>query len=326
MSSWPSAAEMGTNGELDVEKTIEAMEKSFENLECINKVNINSIKKLTDEYDILSQSYNEDFETLTYNATEEVKKLSENKYTEESIRKLAEDRKKHEENLERRISEIRKELDAAEQESSKLHKQALDSIKQIKESQVIEALSKIKDLGEDCYYLKDLNETLKLKEGKSMEALNKAHKAILEDAIVDPHSRRSFNRYIGELYSAPFMDAMRKIYNCGKKEAFYLARPIYQVWEKYLQDPDWRPLKVVHVDGQPKEIIDEDDPKLKNLKIEYGESVHEAVTEALTERMQYNPVERRGVELLWDHEQNRPATVGEAVAHLVQLLQDYWEE
>ena len=83
--------------------------------------------------------------------------------------------------MERRISDIRKELDAAEQESSKLHNQALDSIKQIKESQVIEALGKIKDLGEDCYYLKDLNETLKLKEGKSMEALNKAHKAILED-------------------------------------------------------------------------------------------------------------------------------------------------
>ncbi|XP_063936457.1 factor of DNA methylation 3-like [Daucus carota subsp. sativus] len=131
---------------------------------------------------------------------------------------------------------------------------------------------------------------------------------------------------MGELFFAPFRDAMRKKYNCGEKEAFYLARPIYQVWEKYLQDPDWRPLKVVHVDGQPKEIIDEDDPKLKNLKIEYGESVHEAVTEALTERMQYNPVERRGVEFLWDHEENRRATVGEAVAHIVQLLQDYWEE
>ena len=61
MSSSPSAAEMGNNGELDVEKTIEAMEKSFENLECINRVNINSIKKLTDEYDILSQSYNEGY-------------------------------------------------------------------------------------------------------------------------------------------------------------------------------------------------------------------------------------------------------------------------
>ena len=77
-------------------------------------------------------------------------------------------------------------------------------------------------------------------------------KLIVLQAIVDPHSGRSFSRYMGELHSAPFVDAMRKKYNCGEKEAFYLARPIYRVWEKYLQDPHWRPLKVVHVDGQPK--------------------------------------------------------------------------
>nr|XP_017256580.1 PREDICTED: factor of DNA methylation 3-like [Daucus carota subsp. sativus] len=189
-------------------------------------------------------------------------------------------KKKHEENLERRISEIRKELDAAEEESLKLHKQALDSIKQIKESQ----------------------------------------------AISDRYNYRSFNCYnVGELYFMPFMDAMQEKYNCEEKEAFYLARAIYQVWEEYLQDPNWHPLKVVHVNGQPKEIIDEDDPKLKNLKIQYGESVHEAVTEALTERMQYNPVERRAVEVLWNGKQNRPATLGEGIGKLVQLLQE-WEE
>lgn len=59
MSCSPSASEMGNYSDLDVEKAIEAIEESFENLQCLDRVNLNSVKNLYDEYDKLSQSYNE---------------------------------------------------------------------------------------------------------------------------------------------------------------------------------------------------------------------------------------------------------------------------
>lgn len=70
------------------------------------------------------------------------------------------------------------------------------------------------------------------------------------------------------------------------------------------------------------EIIDEDNEKLKSLKKDYGEEVCDAVTTALMERMQYNPVERRAVEDLWNYKQNRRATVGEGVAYLLEIWDD----
>lgn len=60
MSSSPSAAQMGKYcSELDVGKAIKAMEESFENLQRLDRVNINSMKKLFDEHDELSQSNND---------------------------------------------------------------------------------------------------------------------------------------------------------------------------------------------------------------------------------------------------------------------------
>lgn len=61
------------------------------------------------------------------------------------------------------------------------------------------------------------------------------------------------SKNIGELNFTTFMKAMEIKYNCEKEvDAFYLANPVYELWEKYLQSPDWHPLKVVNVDGQPK--------------------------------------------------------------------------
>lgn len=69
------------------------------------------------------------------------------------------------------------------------------------------------------------------------------------------------------------------------------------------------------------EIIDEEDERLKSLKNDYGQELYDAVTTALTERMQYNPVKRCAAKVLWNYKQNRLATVGEGVAQLL----DFWD-
>ncbi|KAL9690529.1 hypothetical protein QQ045_010931 [Rhodiola kirilowii] len=69
------------------------------------------------------------------------------------------------------------------------------------------------------------------------------------------------------------------------------------------------------------EIIDEEDPKLKSLREDLGEDVFVAVTTALKEINEYNPVGRYIVTELWNFELGRKAKLQEGVALLVKLCQ-----
>ena len=68
-----------------------------------------------------------------------------------------------------------------------------------------------------------------------------------------------------------------------------------------------------------KEIIDEEDDMLKNLKREYGEQVYNAVTVALNERNEYNLYGRNPEPELWNFNENRRATLKEVALHIVNL-------
>ena len=52
---------------------------------------------------------------------------------------------------------------------------------------------------------------------------------------------------MGELDSKPFHEAMKTKYN--EEEAEDRASELCSLWEEYLKDPDWHPLKVITVDG-----------------------------------------------------------------------------
>ena len=51
---------------------------------------------------------------------------------------------------------------------------------------------------------------------------------------------------MGELDSKPFHEAMKRKYN--EEEAEDRASELCSLWEEYLKDPDWHPLKVIKVD------------------------------------------------------------------------------
>ena len=86
---------------------------------------------------------------------------------------------------------------------------------------------------------------------------------------------------MGELESKPFHEAMQRKYN--KEEAEDRASELCSLWEEYLKDPDWHPLKVITVDGNHQQVIDEEDEKLNDLRKELDDEVYKVVTTALME-------------------------------------------
>lgn len=53
---------------------------------------------------------------------------------------------------------------------------------------------------------------------------------------------------MGELESKPFHEAMKRKYS--EAEADERATELCSLWEEYLRDPEWHPIKVVTLDGK----------------------------------------------------------------------------
>jgi CRISPR/Cas system-associated exonuclease Cas4 (RecB family) len=68
------------------------------------------------------------------------------------------------------------------------------------------------------------------------------------------------------------------------------------------------------------EILDEEDEKLKSLKDELGDEVHDAVAIALKELNEYNPSGRYTIPELWNFREGRKASLKEGVSYLMQRL------
>ncbi|PWA48365.1 putative domain XH, Zinc finger-XS domain protein [Artemisia annua] len=65
----------------------------------------------------------------------------------------------------------------------------------------------------------------------------------------------------------------------GQENAIKLA----SLWQKHLGDPSWHPVKVITVDGQIKEIINEEEEKIRSLKDGFDEDVYNTIVTALNE-------------------------------------------
>ncbi|WZZ34213.1 hypothetical protein YC2023_017614 [Brassica napus] len=79
------------------------------------------------------------------------------------------------------------------------------------------------------------------------------------------------------------------------------------------------------VDGKPflKEVVDDEDDKLKKLSEELGEDVMNAVKTALEELNDFNPSGRYSVPALWNFEHGRKATLSEGIAHMTQQIKNF---
>lgn len=69
------------------------------------------------------------------------------------------------------------------------------------------------------------------------------------------------------------------------------------------------------------EVVNDEDPRLKQLWIEYGDDVCNAVKTALSEVNEYNPSGRYVVSELWNFRKNRKATMKEVLRFIFQQME-----
>lgn len=65
-------------------------------------------------------------------------------------------------------------------------------------------------------------------------------------------------------------------------------------------------------------VIVEDDEKLRELKENYGDGVHNAIIKALFEINEYNPSGRYITSELWNYDEGRRATLKEGASVLLK--------
>ncbi|CAK9169675.1 unnamed protein product [Ilex paraguariensis] len=123
---------------------------------------------------------------------------------------------------------------------------------------------------------------------------------------------------MGELDQKPFLDVAKRKY--PDKIADDKALELCSLWESYLRDPHWHPFKVVAVEGgeDHKEIIDEEDTRLKFLKNDLDNKAYMAMAAALLEVNKYNPSSRYAVSELWNYNEGREATLKEGVSYVLK--------
>ncbi|XP_050277248.1 protein INVOLVED IN DE NOVO 2-like [Quercus robur] len=213
-----------------------------------------------------------------------------------NVLKLAEDQKRQKEELHKRIIQLEKQLDAKQELELEIERLrgSLNVMKHMGDNGDVEIVEKVdtilKQLREKEGELEDLealNQTLIVKERKSNDELQEAQNELVND-LKDLASRAHIGvKRVGELDSKPFHEAMRRKYN--EEEAEDRASELCSLWEEYLKDPDWHPLKVITVVGNHQQVIDEEHEKLNDRRKELGDEVYNAVTAALMEINEYNP-------------------------------------
>ncbi|KAI3470743.1 hypothetical protein Pfo_027406 [Paulownia fortunei] len=254
----------------------------------------------------------------------------EQRKADEKVMKLAEEQKKQKENLHKRIILLEKQLDAKQAVQLEIEqlRGKLNVMKHMGDEGDLEVLNKVdlllKALREkegDLEDLEALNQTLIVQERKRNDELQDARKELVNGLKEMSTNAHIGVKRMGELDSKPFHEAMKRKYN--EAEADERATELCSLWEEYLRDPEWHPIKVVNINGKHQAVIKEDDEKLRDLMENYGDEVYNAVTAALFEINEYNPSGRYIISELWNYNEGRRANLKEGVAVLLKQWRFY---
>ncbi|CAM8920417.1 unnamed protein product [Rhodiola kirilowii] len=304
---------------LQIETQMRNSEEQREELKKREARNESEMKKLLEEIE-MNKSKNSSLELASL----------EHQKADASVFRLAEDQKRQKEELHKKIIQLEKQIDAKhalEVEITTLRGN-LNVERQLATGGDVEKIKKVeemmqvlRDKEEELDTVETLTQDLIVKERKSNDEVQDARKELingLKDMGGSGPKKIGVKR-MGDLDSKPFHEALKRKWN--EDEADERAMELCSLWQEYLKDPGWHPFKMVMVNGGHKEIIDEEDPKLKSLREDLGEDVFVAVTTALKEINEYNPSGRYIITELWNFEQGRKAKLQEGVALLVKLWQ-----
>ncbi|KAL5703522.1 hypothetical protein ACHQM5_022059 [Ranunculus cassubicifolius] len=175
------------------------------------------------------------------------------------------------------------------------------------------------EVEEELENLETLNQILILKERKSHDELQEARTELIS-GFEDLSTSASIGvKRMGELKFKPFHESCKRKFSA--EEVHEESVKLYSLWEDYLRDPEWHPFQIVNIKDGFKEVLDEEDEKLKALKKDYNDEVYDAVVKALMEINEYNPSGRFTVTELWNYEEDRKASLKEGVEFMIRRWQ-----
>ncbi|KAM3698026.1 hypothetical protein ACB098_06G157900 [Castanea mollissima] len=170
--------------------------------------------------------------------------------------------------------------------------------------------------------LESLNCVLTVKERMTNQELQEARKETVESLqdMLNGRSNLGIKR-MGEIDWKPFQ------HMCSQKfpgmDWKKISAELCSKWQERLRNPQWQPFKIVMLNGEPQEQIDEDDENLRELRNEWGEDVYKAVTKALLEINEVNASGRYAVPEIWNLKEERRSTMKEIIQYLIKQLKTH---
>ncbi|KAI3737526.1 hypothetical protein L2E82_27530 [Cichorium intybus] len=252
----------------------------------------------------------------------------EQKKADESVLRLVEEQQREKEEALKKVLELERQLDAKQKLEMEIEelKGKLQVMKHLGDEDDAAVQEKIKKLNNDLQSkmeemddMENLNQTLVVKERQSNDELQEARKELIKGLQDMLSGRTNIGvKRMGEIDMKAFHDACKEKFE--NEEAQIKASELCTLWQDKLKNPEWHPMKVVLVDGDHKEMINEDDELLKNLKAEWGNGIFDAVVTAFKEMNEYNPSGRYVVNELWNFKDNRKATLKEVISYILKNL------
>ncbi|CDY63974.1 BnaC02g46630D [Brassica napus] len=215
------------------------------------------------------------------------------------------------------------------EELKKVRKEKNEELKKVRKElkQIITNKDKmlkkvIKEKKEELEKLGDINSALIIKERQSTYELQEAHTELIR-GFRDLSGEGSVIgvKRMGEVDGKPFLKVCEQRFN-GENVGLQHAM-LCSEWQKNINDSAWYPFKLVVTGEKMKEVVDDEDDKLKKLSEELGEDVMNAVKTALEELNDFNPSGRYSVPALWNFEHGRKATLSEGIAHMTQQIKNF---
>ncbi|KAG2313672.1 hypothetical protein Bca4012_028198 [Brassica carinata] len=249
--------------------------------------------------------------------------------TEEKMGKLKkeliEDLEKAEKMSEQKLKKIRKEHN---EELTKIRKEHNEELKNVitEKNEMVRIVMKendkrLEEKRRELEELEDANSRLIVKERQSTDEIQEACTELIRGlrALSGEGSMIGVKR-MGEVDEKLFLKVCRQRFNGENVELQHAM--LCLKWQKALHDSAWYPFKRVEIGEKMKEVVDDEDEKLKKLSEEWGEDVKNAVKTALEEMNEFNPCGRFTVHVLWNFEHGGKATLKEGIAHMAQQIKN----
>ncbi|KAE9584516.1 hypothetical protein Lal_00021747 [Lupinus albus] len=253
----------------------------------------------------------------------------EQKIADENVLKLVEEQKREKEEALQKIIQLEKQLDAKQKLEMEIEelKGKLQVMKHLGDEDDAAVQNKMKEMNDELLEKQEnlestehINNTLITKERQSNDELQKARKELIEglsELLNGPRTNIGLKR-MGELDNKVFLDACKRKFPL--EEAGTKGAVLCSLWQENVKNSAWHPFKVVKLDDKLKEIINEEDEKLHDLKQEWGNEIYSAVVTALKELKEYNPSGGYTVNELWNFKEKRKATLKEVISYIVEHI------